>query len=86
MRAKQGATASNISLPEPGTCVAFKGCSLGANRDLVVSTVVPRVENVTTTKPPGSGPYGAGDEIDVTVRFTEPVAALVNVTKAPRLR
>lgn len=66
--------------------MAFKGCSLGANRNIAVSTAVPRVENITTTKPPGSGPYGAGDEIDVTVRFTEPVEALANVTKAPRLR
>lgn len=83
---QQGATAANISLPEPGTCVAFKGCSLGANRDIIVSTTVPRVENMTTTKPTGEGPYGAGDEIDVTIRFTDPVEALANVTKAPRLR
>lgn len=75
-----------MSLPEPGTCVTFKGCSLGANRDIVVSTAVPRVENITTTKPTDSGPYGAGEEIDVTVWFTEPVEALLNVTKAPRLR
>ncbi|CAM9804617.1 unnamed protein product, partial [Scytosiphon promiscuus] len=84
--ADEGATAANVSLPEPGTCVAFKGCSLGANRDLVVSTAVPRVENTTTTKPTDSGPYGAGEEIDVTVWFTEPVEVLMNVTKAPRLR
>lgn len=82
----QGATAANVSLPEPGACVTFKGCSLGANRDIVVSTETPLVTNITTTKPSESGPFGAGDEIDVTVWFTEPVEALANVTKAPRLR
>ena len=64
----------------------FKGCSLGANRDIVISTDAPRVVNISTTKPPGRGPYGVGDEIDVTVWFTKPVEALANVTKAPRLR
>lgn len=67
-------------------CSAFKGCSLGANRDIVVSTVVPHVKNITTTKPPSRGPYGVGDEIDITVWFTEPVETLANVTKSPRLR
>ena len=66
--------------------MAFKGCSLGENRDIVVSTAVPYVLSITTTKPTGIGPYGAGDEIDVTVRFSEPVEALANVTDAPRLR
>lgn len=82
----QGATAANVSLPEPGTCVLFKGCSLGANRNIVVSTDVPRVENITSTKPPARGPYGVHDEIDVTVWFTEPVEVLANVTNTPRLR
>lgn len=64
----------------------YKGCSLGANRDIVVSTDVPTVVNITTTKHPDSGPYGVGDDIDVTVWFTEPVESLANTTKAPRLR
>lgn len=82
----QGAYPTNVTLPEPGTCVAYKGCSLGANRDIAVSTDVPGVNNITTTKPPRRGPYGVGDEIDVTVWFTEPVEVLANVTNAPRLR
>ena len=56
------------------------------NRDIVVSTDTPLVTNITTTKPAASGPFGAGDEVDVTVWFTEPVEALTNVTNAPRLR
>lgn len=82
----QGAAAVNVSLPAPGECLAFKGCSLGANRDVAVSTDTPRVKNVTSTKPPARGPYGVGDAVDVTVWFTEPVTALANVTGAPRLR
>ncbi|CAM9289872.1 unnamed protein product, partial [Sphacelaria rigidula] len=81
-----GATAVNISLPEPGECVLFKGCSLGANRAIAVATDTPTVWNITTTKPSDKGPYGVGDEIDITVWFTEPVEILANVTKAPRLR
>lgn len=52
----------------------------------MVSTSTPLVMNITTTKPPGSGPYGVGDEIDVTVWFTEPVEVSANVTNTPRLR
>lgn len=70
----------------PGECIAFKGCSLGANRDIVVSTDAPTVWKITTTKPPGRSPYGVGEEIDVTLWFTQPVEVLANVTKAPRLR
>ena len=66
--------------------MAFKGCSLAANREIVISTAVPYVVGITTTKPTGNGPYGVGDEIDVTVQFSEPVEAPVNVTNAPRLR
>lgn len=83
---RQGAKAANVSLPEPGVCVTFKGCSLGANRDIVVSTNIPYVTNITTTKPPGRGPYGRGDDIDVTVWFTDPIDVLENVTSVPRLR
>lgn len=82
----QGATAANVSVPKPGECVTFKGCSLGANRDIVISTEVPTVENITTTKPPGRGPYGVRDEVDLTLWFTKPVEVLANVAKAPRLR
>lgn len=73
-------------LPEPGSCVAFKGCSLGANRDIVISTEVPRVFNISTTKPHDRGPYGVGDEIDVTLWFTKPVETLATAATAPRLR
>lgn len=66
--------------------MTFKGCSLGANRDLVISTAAPVVTSITSTKPTGSGPYGVGEEIDVTVLFTKPVEVLENVTNAPRLR
>lgn len=75
-----------MRLPEPGECRTFKGCSFGANRDIVVSTDVPVVVKMNSTKPPGRGPYGIGEEIDVTVWFTEPVEALANVTGTPRLR
>lgn len=82
----QGGQEVDVVLPEPGSCVAFKGCSLGANRDIVISTEVPSVVNISTTKPHDRGPYGVGDEIDVTVWFTKPVETLATVAKVPRLR
>ncbi len=52
----------------------------------MISTAAPEVASITSTKPTGSGPYGVGEEIDVTVLFTKPVEVLENVTNAPRLR
>ncbi|CAM9188184.1 unnamed protein product, partial [Discosporangium mesarthrocarpum] len=84
--ADQGSMPANITLPEPGTCTTFKGCSLGANRNITVGTAAPTVLNMTTTKPASQGPYGLGDVVDITVHFSLPVEVLANVSGTPRLR
>ncbi|MBF0499773.1 MAG: prepilin-type N-terminal cleavage/methylation domain-containing protein [Candidatus Riflebacteria bacterium] len=53
--------------------------SLGANKALVIDTVIPNVTNVTSAKADGS--YSVGEVIDITVQFSKPV----QVTGIPQL-
>ncbi|MCX7748346.1 MAG: stalk domain-containing protein [Clostridia bacterium] len=63
-----------LTLPE-----AAGAGSLGTNKDIVIDTLSPNVENVTS--PDGNGNYKTGDVILVTVQFNE----AVNVTGTPQL-
>ena len=62
------------TLPTPGAAN-----SLGANKALIIDTVVPTVSSVSSTKANGS--YNSGELIAITVTFSE----AVTVTGTPRL-
>ncbi|MCX7748345.1 MAG: PA14 domain-containing protein [Clostridia bacterium] len=62
------AAANNANLALPA--VAGAG-SLGTNKNIVIDGVAPTVNNVTATN--GNGSYHAGDEINITVSFSDNV-------------
>ena len=55
-----------LRLPSHGS-----GRSLGDAADIAIDTAAPRVESVASPDPAGT--YGAGDLVNITVAFTEPV-------------
>ncbi|TVZ57378.1 putative secreted protein (Por secretion system target) [Lutibacter sp. Hel_I_33_5] len=63
-----------LTLPSPGAAG-----SLGANKNLVISTVTPTVTNVTSSV--SDGTYVLSNVIPITITFSEPV----NVTGTPKL-
>lgn len=63
-----------LTLPIPGTAN-----SLGANKNIVIDGVAPRVTTVTSTTP--NGTYLIGSVINVSVNFSEPVI----VTGTPQI-
>ena len=65
---------ATLTLPDIGAAG-----SLAVNKDMVIDGIVPTVTNVTSTKADGS--YKQGDQIPVTVTFSESV----NVTGIPQL-
>lgn len=67
-------TQALLNLPTPGTAG-----SLGANKNLVISTPVPAVTNVTSSA--ADGTYGLGQVLTVNVTFSQTVI----VTGSPRL-
>ena len=66
---------ANISLPAPGS-----SNSLGANKNIIISTTNPVVSIVSS--PNANGAYHAGNSIAITVKFSEPVS----VTGTPRIQ
>ena len=66
--------AATLTLPTPGATN-----SLGANKALIIDTVVPTVSSVSSTKTDGS--YNADEVIPITITFSE----AVNVSGTPQL-
>lgn len=58
-------TAADLTLPAPGTAG-----SLGANKDLVIDGITPTITSVTV---PANGVYTVGQNLDVTVHYSENV-------------
>jgi hypothetical protein len=65
---------ATLTLPAPGAAG-----SLGANKSIVIDTAAPTVSNVTATT--ADGTYGVGQNIAITVTFSE----AVTVTGTPRI-
>ena len=61
-----GGSSAYLTMVPPGETT-----SLGANKALIIDTTVPTISSVTSTT--ADGKYNAGDEINVTVTFSEAV-------------
>jgi len=71
--ALNGGAIHDVALNDADTTLATPGGanSLSANKDLVIDTIDPTVVGVTSTAI--NGVYNAGDTLDLTITFSEPV-------------